>query len=112
MFRAELTCESCDFVSDSFVLGYHPPSDSVDIVFQSLVNSGFRVASCPRIARRLGSDAPSEHAIDVIVEGLVSEMKREDEEVVSLWVAPDEFAKRKCPKCNQRTVTLNLLSIV
>lgn len=112
MFRAELTCKSCEFTSEPFMIGYFPPCDSVDFVFQNVVDSCFRIVPCEGISRRAGSTSPTEEDLDAVIGRLGLEIRREHEELLDVWVAPDEFISRVCPKCGQRAVTLRLLSVL
>lgn len=112
MFRAELTCISCEFATDPFIIGYHPPSDTIDLTFQNLSDCTFRVVTCDGIMARTGSDSPTEQELDAVVHNLEVQCRRDDEELLNLWISPEEFARRRCPKCRDRTVALRLLSIL
>jgi hypothetical protein len=50
VFEAQLTCENCQFVTESFFVGYYPPSDRADFVFQNLLDHEFRIVPCHAIS--------------------------------------------------------------
>ncbi len=112
MFHAQLACESCHFATVRFVTSYYPPGDSVDIIFQNMMDNSFRILSYRGVVQRLGDAKPTEQRLDAAIERIGFEAMHSDEEQVNVWVSPDAFAKRKCPMCNQQTVALRLCGIL
>lgn len=108
MFQAKLACDGCEFVSKSFVLGYYPPSDRVDFVFQNLIDNTIRIVSCGEISRKSRNESPTEQQLDAVVDRLSVELRQENEVQLEVWASPDSFGKRKCPSCNQQLVMLKL----
>jgi len=111
MFRAELSCEACGFSTDSFIVGYYPPNDSVDVVLRNMNDGTFRIVRFEDISRQAGQRPPREDEVDAVVDRCVSRTVNCNEERLDVWVALRDFEKRRCPQCGEQEVTLRLLSI-
>ena len=112
MVTANFACTTCPFISEEFVVGYYPPSDCYDVVFQNKHNSNLRIVTLENLTTYGDVQKFTTEQFYELLSKISSEVMEDNEVAIDTWRALEEIKPLECPDCHNFSVKLKISALI